>query len=195
MKLGADDLEVLIPADEIARRVRGLGRELSKTYRGCSPVVIPLLRGGFMFAADLVRSMDVRLQVEFLGAASYGDQTTSSGEVRLTLDTNLPLSGRHVLLVEDIVDTGLTLAYIQKLLISREPASLRTVVLLDKKVPRKVEAAVDRCLFEIPDRFVFGYGLDSPGGYDRNLRDIVAVREDNCSSGGRRADQGDLDER
>lgn len=181
MKLEGADLEVLIPADEIASRVHGLGRELSELYRGRRPVVIPLLRGGFMFAADLVRSMDVELQVEFLGAASYGDQTTSSGEVRLTLDTSLPLTGRHVLLVEDIVDTGLTLAYIQKLLISREPASLRTVVLLDKKVPRRIEATVDRCLFDIPDRFVFGYGLDSPGGYDRNLRDIVAVRDENGS--------------
>ncbi len=177
MNQNGAELEVLIPADEIDRRVRVLGLELSAAYGGLKPVVIPLLRGGFMFAADLVRSMNVGLQVEFLGAASYGDQTTSSGEVRLTLDTSLPLAGRHIILVEDIVDTGLTLAYIQKLLISREPASLRTVVLLHKEVPRKVEVEVDRCLFDIPDRFVFGYGLDSPGGYDRNLRDIVAVRE------------------
>ena len=179
MELGEVDLEVLIPAEEIAGKVRELGRELAGTYRGKKPLVIPLLRGGFMFAADLVRSMDIDLQVEFLGAASYGDQTSSSGEVRLTLDTSLPLAGRHIVLVEDIVDTGLTLAYIQKLLISREPASLRTVVLLDKQVPRRVEVEVDRCLFRIPDRFVFGYGLDSPGGYNRNLRDIVAVREQN----------------
>lgn len=183
MDLNGAELEVLIPAEEIDRRVRDLGRELSRIYYGERPVVIPLLRGGFMFAADLVRSMDVDMQVEFLGAASYGDQTRSSGEVRLTLDTSLPLAGRHILLVEDIVDTGLTLAYIQKLLISREPASLRTVVLLDKEVPRKVEVEVDRRLFHIPDRFVFGYGLDSPGGYDRNLRDIVAVRETDGPSG------------
>jgi len=183
MDLNGAELEVLIPAEEIDRRVKQLGRELGGIYQDKRPVVIPLLRGGFMFAADLVRSMDVDLQVEFLGAASYGDQTSSSGEVRLTLDTSLPLAGRHILLVEDIVDTGLTLAYIQKLLIPREPASLRTVVLLDKQVRREVEVEVDRSLFQIPDRFVFGYGLDSPGGYDRNLRDIVAVRETDHRTG------------
>lgn len=168
--------EVLIPAEEIARSVRELGRELAVLYEGRRPVVIPLLRGGFMFAADLVRAMRTDLQIEFLGAASYGEQTSSSGEVRLTLDTTLPLSGRDVLLVEDIVDTGLTLAYIQKLLTSRRPASLRTVALLDKRARRVVEARVDHVVFQVPDRFVFGYGLDSPGGFGRNLPDIVALR-------------------
>lgn len=171
------DNEVLINAGRIRDGVQKVGAELTEIYRGIRPVVIPLLRGGFMFAADLVRSMDVDLQIEFIGAASYGEQTESSGEVRLTLDTTLPLTGRHVLLVEDIVDTGLTLAYIQKLIKSREPASLRTVVLLDKKIRRKVDVDVDRVIFEIPDRFVFGYGLDSPGGFNRNLSDIVAIRE------------------
>ncbi|MBD3277132.1 MAG: hypoxanthine phosphoribosyltransferase [Candidatus Aegiribacteria sp.] len=171
------DHEVLISAERIKDGVKAVGAELTEIYRGTRPVVIPLLRGGFMFAADLVRSMDIDLQIEFIGAASYGEQTESSGEVRLTLDTTLPLTGRHVLLVEDIVDTGLTLAYIQKLIKSREPASLRTVVLLDKKIRRKVDVDVDRVIFEIPDRFVFGYGLDSPGGFNRNLSDIVAIRE------------------
>ena len=154
-----------------------LGAELTKIYSGKKIVVIPLLRGGFMFAADLVRYMDVDLQIEFLGAASYGEQTISSGEVRLTLDTTLPLSGRNVLLVEDIVDTGLTLAYIQNLIKSRNPTSLRTIVLLGKEIRRKVDVEIDRCVFNIPDRFVFGYGLDSPGGFDRNLPDIVALKE------------------
>ena len=172
-----DRWEVLIPSSEITGRIEELGRELSELYRGLKPVVIPLLRGGFMFAADLVRAMDTELQVEFLGASSYGEQTESSGEVRLTLDTTLPLAGRHILLVEDIVDTGLTLAYIQKLLNSRRPASLRTVVLLDKRARRKVEAHVDRVVFDIPDRFVFGYGLDSPGGFGRNLPDVVAMKQ------------------
>ena len=172
-----DRWEVLIPSSEIAGRIKEIGRELSELYRGLKPVVIPLLRGGFMFASDLVREMDTELQVEFLGASSYGEQTESSGEVRLTLDTTLPLAGRHILLVEDIVDTGLTLAYIQKLLNSRRPASLRTVVLLDKRARRKVEAHVDRVVFDIPDRFVFGYGLDSPGGFGRNLPDVVAMKQ------------------
>ncbi len=169
--------EVLIPSVHIQEGIRKLGTELTEIYAGKKVVVIPLLRGGFMFAADLVRNMDVDLQIEFLGAASYGEQTRSSGEVRLTLDTTLPLSGRDVLLVEDIVDTGLTLAYIQQLIKSRNPASLRTVVLLDKKARRQVDVDVYSCVFNIPDRFVFGYGLDSSGGFGRNLPDIVALKD------------------
>ncbi len=173
----SNDWDVLISSAHIQEAIRKLGAELTEIYAGKRLVVIPLLRGGFMFAADLVRSMDVDLQIEFLGAASYGEQTRSSGEVRLTLDTTLPLSGRDVLLVEDIVDTGLTLAYIQKLIRSRNPASLRTVVLLDKKARRQVDVDVYGCVFSIPDRFVFGYGLDSPGGFGRNLPDIVALKD------------------
>lgn len=175
--MDASELELLIPAGEIERGVRELGSRLTEVYRGKQVVVIPLLKGGFMFASDLIRCMDLDLQIEFLGAASYGEQTRSSGEVRLTLDTTMPLKGRDVLLVEDIVDTGLTLAYIQKLIRSREPASMRTVVLLDKTARRKVDVEVDEAVFDIPDRFVFGYGLDSPGGFHRNLSDIVTIRE------------------
>lgn len=175
--MNADELELLIPAEEIQKGIRELGARLTEIYRGRELVVIPLLKGGFMFASDLIRSMDLDIQIEFLGAASYGEQTRSSGEVRLTLDTTLPLKGRDVLLVEDIVDTGLTLAYIQKLIRSREPASLRTVVLLDKTARRQVDVEVDEAVFDIPDRFVFGYGLDSPGGFHRNLSDIVTIRE------------------
>ncbi|MBN2609359.1 MAG: hypoxanthine phosphoribosyltransferase [Candidatus Fermentibacteraceae bacterium] len=173
----SDDLELLITSGEIEKGVRELGARLTSIYSGKRLVVIPLLKGGFMFASDLVRSMALDIQIEFLGAASYGEQTRSSGEVRLTLDTTLPLKGRDVLLVEDIVDTGLTLAYIQKLIRSREPASLRTVVLLDKRAGRQVDVEVDEVVFDIPDRFVFGYGLDSPGGFHRNLSDIVTVKE------------------
>jgi len=170
--------DVLIGREMISDGIANLGGELTRIYSGETVVVIPLLKGGFMFASDLVRCMDVDVQIEFLGAASYGDETETSGEVRLTLDTTMPLAGRHVLLVEDIVDSGLTLAYIQQLIRSRRPASLRTVVLLDKKVARrKAVAEIDHVVFEIPDRFVFGYGLDSPGGFNRNLRDVVAVRE------------------
>lgn len=172
-----NDWDVLISSADIQEGIRKLGAKLSDIFAGKKVVVIPLLKGGFMFAADLVRCMDVDLQIEFLGAASYGEQTESSGEVRLTLDTTLPLSGRDVLLVEDIVDTGLTLAYIQTLIRSRNPASLHTVVLLDKKARRQVDVDVYECVFSIPDRFVFGYGLDSPGGFDRNLPDIVALKE------------------
>jgi hypoxanthine phosphoribosyltransferase len=171
------NVDVIISGDQVAKRIKELGSELTEYYNGKNPVVIPLLKGGFMFAADLIREMKIDLQLEFLGAASYGDQTITSGEVRLTLDTTMPLAGRHVLLVEDIVDTGLTLAYIYRLLHSRNPESLRTVVLLDKVDRREVEVEVDWVGFAIPDRFVFGYGLDSDGGLNRNLRHIVARKE------------------
>lgn len=169
--------EVLIPAAAIERRVSELAGEISACYTDRSLVVIPLLKGGFMFAADLVKRLCIRhgVTLEFVGASSYGEETSSSGEVRLTLDTPTPLAGRDVLLVEDIVDTGLTLAYIQKLVLSRVPASLRTVVLLDKKARRRADVEVSWIGFEIPDRFVFGYGLDGPGGLYRNLGDILAL--------------------
>lgn len=188
-----EEYQVVIEGSEIRRAIADLGRELSGMYRGKRPVIIPLLRGAFVFAADLVRAMDTELQVEFIGAVSYGAKTESSGEVRLTLDTNLPLAGRHVILVEDIVDTGLTLAYIQRLLRSRDPASLLTVVMLDKRDRRVVEVEVDRSLFDIPDRFVFGYGLDSPGGFHRNLPDVVALGDEAGSATGP-ADDGKADE-
>jgi hypoxanthine phosphoribosyltransferase len=170
--------DILVSEQEIREKVRILGSELSDLYRGSEVVVLPLLRGAFMFAADLVRAMDVPVRVEFIGAASYGAETVSSGEVRLTLDTSLPLHGRHVLIVEDIVDTGLTLAYIQQLMRSRNPESIRTVVLLDKPSRRAVHADIHRALFTIPDRFVVGYGLDGPGGLWRNLPHIAAFREE-----------------
>ncbi|RKZ05255.1 hypoxanthine phosphoribosyltransferase [Candidatus Fermentibacteria bacterium] len=170
--------DILVSASEITEKVNKLGAELTELYAGEEVVVIPLLRGAFMFAADLVRAMTLPVRVEFLGAASYGEETVSSGEVRLTLDTSFPLHGRNVLVVEDIVDTGLTLAYIQKLLKSRNPKSIRSVVLLDKPSRRTVKVDLHRTLFTIPDRFVVGYGLDGPGGFWRNLPDIVALREE-----------------
>ncbi|NLP06450.1 hypoxanthine phosphoribosyltransferase [Candidatus Fermentibacteria bacterium] len=177
MELIPPGAEILIPAAEIERRVAEIAGEITASYEDRSLVVIPLLKGGFMFAADLVRRLRIGsgVTLEFVGASSYGEETSSSGEVRLTLDTSTPLAGRDVLLVEDIIDTGLTLAYIQKLVLSRVPASLRTAVLLDKKARRRVDVEVSWVGFEIPDRFVFGYGLDGPGGLYRNLGDIFAL--------------------
>lgn len=172
------EYDLLVSASEISEKVKKLGAELTELYNGEEVVVIPLLRGAFMFAADLIRTMDVPVRVEFLGAASYGEETVSSGEVRLTLDTSFPLHDKNVLIVEDIVDTGLTLAYIQKLLKSRNPRSIRSVVLLDKPSRRDIEVDLYKTLFTIPDKFVVGYGLDGPGGFWRNLPDIVALREE-----------------
>lgn len=170
--------DVLVEASEIQAGVSNLGRELSELYKGEEVVVIPLLRGAFVFAADLIRAMSIPVRVEFLGAASYGAETASSGEVRLTLDTSFPLHDKNVLIVEDIVDTGLTLSYIQKLLESRNPRSIRTVVLLDKPSRRTVQTDLYKTLFTIPDKFVVGYGLDGPGGFWRNLPQIVALRDE-----------------
>ena len=170
--------EILVTSSEIRERVDALGKELEALYEGEEIVVIPLLRGAFMFAADLIRSMNLPVRVEFLGAASYGDETVSSGEVRLTLDTSFPLHDKHVLIVEDIVDTGLTLGYIQKLLKSRNPKSIRTVVLLDKPSRRTTDAELYKTLFTIPDEFVVGYGLDGPGGLWRNLPHIAVLRDE-----------------
>ena len=173
--MNAECHEILIHREEIARRTGIMARLNTDLYRGETPVLMPLLKGAFVFAADLARRIELDLEVEFLGASSYGGATETSGEIRLTLDTSTPLSGRHVLIVEDIVDTGLTLAYIQKLVRSRGVASLRTAVLLDKRCRRRVEVDLDWVGFVIPDRFVFGYGLDGPGGLYRNLPDITAL--------------------
>ncbi len=166
--------EVLISADELDARVSALADDISRAFEGVEIVAMPLLKGAFVFAADLLRRIRGGVSVEFLGVSSYGEATESSGEVRLTLDAAAPLAGRHVLIVEDIVDTGLTLAYIQKLVSSRDPASVRTVVLLDKPSRRQTDVELTWVGFTIPDRFVFGYGLDGPGGLCRNLPDIVA---------------------
>jgi len=175
--------EVILSESEIASRVAQIASEIEERYGGKPLVVVPLLKGGFVFAADLVRQMRLDVRMEFMGASSYGERTATSGEVRLTLDTSAPLAGKDVLLVEDIVDTGLTLAYIQRLIRSRVPASLRTAVLLDKRARRQVDVEVTWTGFVIPDRFVFGYGLDGPGGSFRNLRDIVALRDERLADG------------
>jgi hypoxanthine phosphoribosyltransferase len=168
-------MKPLISAEDIEARTREVGAELSAIYGDSEVVVVPVLKGSFMFAADLVRAMRCKVTVDFIGASSYGESTESSGEVRLTMDTSVPLSGKQVLLVEDIVDTGLTLAYIQKLIKSRSPAGLLTVALLDKPSRRVVPVETFRVLFRIPDHFVVGYGLDGPGGLYRNLPYVAVL--------------------
>ncbi len=175
MEMTRDRYETLITNAEIQARVDAIASEITTCYSGTVPIMMPLLRGAFVFAADLARKLDLDVEVDFLGASSYGGATETSGEIRMTLDSSSPLSGRHVLIVEDIVDTGLTLGYIQKLIRSRGVASLRTAVLLDKQCRRKSRVDIDWAGFTIPDRFVFGYGLDGPGGLFRNLPDIMAL--------------------
>ena len=168
-------MKPLISPESIEARIREVGAELSAIYGDDEVVVVPVLKGSFVFAADLVRAMRCNVTVDFIGASSYGESTESSGEVRLTLDTSVPLAGKQVLLVDDIVDTGLTLAYIQKLINSRSPAGLRTVAFLDKPARRVVPVETFRVLFRIPAHFVVGYGLDAPGGLYRTLPYVAVL--------------------
>lgn len=162
---------VLITAEQIATRVAELGARITADLAGSEPVVVTVLKGGFVFAADLVRAIDLPLAVEFLAVQSYGDATRSSGVVRLTLDLALPIAGRDVLLVEDIVDTGLTCSYLLEHLAALGPRSLKLCALLHKPARQQLPLTIDYLGFTIPDVFVVGYGLDAAQRY-RNLRDV-----------------------
>jgi hypoxanthine phosphoribosyltransferase len=158
----------LLSAETIAARVRALGEQITKEYAGEEVAIVAVLAGSFVFAADLVRAMNLPLSVDFLGVRSYGDETSSSGVVRITHDLTRPIAGKHVLLVEDIVDTGLTVRFLMDMLRSRAPKSLRLAVLLHKPARSRVTVPIDYLGFTIDDVFVVGYGLDAAQLY-RNL--------------------------
>jgi hypoxanthine phosphoribosyltransferase len=164
----------LISAERIASRVAELGRAITADYRGRPLVLLVILKGSFVFAADLARAIELPLSVEFLGVASYGDGTASSGAVQITHDLTAPIEGKDVLIVEDIVDTGLTLSYLMRLLEARRPASLRVCALLEKPGRRQAPVDVAYAGFPLGDEFVVGYGLDWAQRY-RNLAFIGAV--------------------
>lgn len=151
---------VMYTREQIAARCRELGRELSEKFRGETPLMICVLRGAAFFFTDLCREMDCLMDMDFIAASSYFKGTKSTGTVRLVKDSNIDMAGRHVVIVEDIIDTGRTLSEIKKLLSARSPLSLRIVTLLDKPSRREVDLDADYSLFTIPDRFVIGYGLD-----------------------------------
>lgn len=168
---------VLVPAAAIARRVEELGARISADYRGREPLMVGILKGSTIFLADLVRAVDLPVTVDFVAISSYGHSTTSSGVVRILKDLEESIEGRHVLIVEDIVDTGLTLNYLRENLLARMPASLKICALLDKPSRRKVPVPVDYLGFTIPDEFVVGYGLDYREQY-RNLRDVCVLKKE-----------------
>jgi hypoxanthine phosphoribosyltransferase len=169
--------EVLIPRDAIARRVVELAREIRADAGPDTPVhLVAVLKGAFIFLADLLRAFEGPVTCDFLAVSSYGGGTSSSGQVRLTKDLDRPIEGRDVVLIEDIADTGLTLSYIQEMLRNRAPRTLRTACLLSKPSRRQIEVPVEYIGFEIPDRFVIGYGLDVDERY-RNLPDIGVMSE------------------
>ena len=166
-------LKVMISEEELAERIQALGAEIQAHYKGQPVAVIGVLKGCFLFLADLCRELHEDVTVDFLGLSSYSG-TASTGVVRLTSDLKVDIQGRHVLIVEDIVDTGLTMQYLLKMLKTREPASLAVCTLLDKPSRRKASVHVDFCGFSIQDRFVVGYGLDLDERY-RNLPYIAEV--------------------
>ena len=168
-------LEPLIPAAEIATRVAGLAAELNRDYAGRELLVVGVLKGCFVFLADLVRHLTVPTAVEFLRAVSYGAATETSGVVQIRLDLDASVAGRHVLLVEDILDTGLTLDYLRKHLLAAGPASLKICTLLDKRARRRTPLEADYVGFAIEDKFVVGYGLDFDERY-RELPDVCVLR-------------------
>ena len=163
--------EILVQGDELAHRVRELAADISRDYEGEELLLIGVLKGAFFFLADLMRHLEVPCEVDFMAVSSYGSSTDSSGVVRILKDLDAPLEGRHVLIVEDIVDSGLTLQYLMRTLETRSPASLEVCALLTKPERRLVEAPARYVGFEIPDKFAIGYGLD----YDERYRNLPYV--------------------
>lgn len=165
-------MKVLLSHDAIQARVREMGAEIARDYAGREPHLVGVLKGAFAFMTDLCRSIDLPLTLDFIAVSSYGATTKTTGEVQLVKDLDTGLEGRDLLVVEDIVDTGLTLNYLLKVLRARGPQSVKVAALLSKPARRLVETPLDYTGFTIPDTFVVGYGLDYNEKY-RNLPDIV----------------------
>ncbi|MFH1314398.1 MAG: hypoxanthine phosphoribosyltransferase [Candidatus Eisenbacteria bacterium] len=163
--------EILIAKADIQRRVAELGEEISRDYADKTPVLVSVLKGGIIFLADLVRELKMLHEIDFMSVSSYNGGTESSGVVRILQDLSINIEGEDVIIVEDIVDSGLTLDYIRQILLARRPKSLRICTLLDKKPKRKIEVPIDYIGFEIPDEFVIGYGLD----YDQKYRNLPYI--------------------
>ena len=171
-------MNVLLDAETIQARVKALALEIERDYPGDEEIhLVCVLKGGFIFMADLVRAMSHRVSLDFIAVSSYAKSTKSSGEVRMLKDLDSGLQGRHIVIVEDIVDTGLTLTYLQEILRARSPKTLRTACLLSKPSRRQVDVVVEYIGFTIEDRFVVGYGLDYAEKY-RNLPYIAVLNDE-----------------
>lgn len=169
------NLEVLFTEEQIRNRINEIGAEITRDYAGRNPLLIGVLKGACFFLSDLLRAIDTRLSIEFMAISSYGSSTRTSGEVRILKDLDVAVEGRDIIVVEDIVDTGLTLSYLLANLKSRGAASVKLVALLDKFERREREVAIDYLGFKIPDHFVVGYGLDFAERY-RNLPFIAVLK-------------------
>lgn len=164
-----DDIEsILLTEEQLQKRIREMGQEISRDYADRNPIFIGVLKGCFMFMADLVRNVDVPCSIDFMAVSSYGNSTTTTGAVKITKDLREDIEGRDVVIVEDILDSGVTLHYLTGFLQNRRPASITIATLLDKPARRKAEVYAKYAGFEVPDAFVVGYGLDYAEKY-RNL--------------------------
>ena len=170
------NLEPLFTAEQIQTRISEIGAEIARDYAGRNPLLIGILKGAFIFLSDIVRATDLDLGVEFMAISSYGSSTRTSGEVRIVKDLGVPIEGRDILVVEDIIDTGLTLSYLLPNLHARGAQSVKLVALLDKFERREREVEIDYLGFKIPDAFVVGYGLDFAERY-RNLPFIAVLKD------------------
>jgi hypoxanthine phosphoribosyltransferase len=170
--------EILVQRDELAHRVRELGEQVSHDYRDRDLLLVGVLKGAVFFLSDLMRHLDVPCEVDFMAVSSYGSSTDSSGVVRILKDLDAPIEGRDVLIVEDIVDSGLTLSYLFRMLRARGPASLEVCALLTKPDRREVDMPIRYVGFEIPNRFAIGYGLDYAERY-RNLPYVAVLAAEN----------------
>ncbi|HEY6695374.1 MAG TPA: hypoxanthine phosphoribosyltransferase [Solirubrobacteraceae bacterium] len=166
--------EILVQADELQHRIKEMAAEVSRDYEGRDLLLIGVLKGAVFFLSDLMRQLDIPCEVDFMAVASYGSSTDSSGVVRILKDLDAPLEGRNVLIVEDIVDSGLTLQYLMRTLEARGPASIEVCALLTKPERRKVDMPARYVGFEIPDKFAIGYGLDYAERY-RNLPYVATL--------------------
>ncbi len=169
------NLEVLIPTDRLQQRIREMGEQIARDYAGRRPELICVLKGAMIFLSDLARAIDLNLTFDYIAVSSYGKEKTSSGEVKIVKDLDEPLQGRDIILVEDILDTGLTLSYLVNSFKARGATSIKIATLLNKPERRKVEVHADYIGFDIPDKFVVGYGLDYAERY-RNLPYIGVVK-------------------
>lgn len=180
--MSANNLRILISAEQIRERIAALAREIERDYadEAEAPLIVTILKGGFMFAADLMRELRIDTRIDFMVVSSYGGGQTSSGEVQIKLDLKRPIEGKSLIIAEDIIDTGITLSYIRDQLLRRHPKSLRIVALLDKPSRRKRDIRADYRGFEVDDVFVVGYGLDCDEKY-RGLPDVCVVGDDGDS--------------
>jgi hypoxanthine phosphoribosyltransferase len=167
----------LISREAISRRVRELAQEINRDYRGQDPVLVGVLKGAFIFLADLVRALEFPVEVDFVRLRSYGSGTLPSGEIHITKDVELPLKDRHVLIVEDIVDLGFTLEFLRQHLSAHHPRSLKICCLIDKKERRQVEVPLDYVGFTVEKGFLVGYGLDC-GEKNRTLPEVFVLEKD-----------------